>query len=466
MYEAKRWSDMKGFFGEDVFLSGEVAKKLYDLVKDMPIIDYHCHLSPKEIYENKRFEDIGSLWLNGDHYKWRLMRTGGIDEEYITGKASNDEKFLAFAKVLPLAPGNPVYHWAHMELKTYFGINEPLNEDSAADILMEANSLLQQRGITPQSLMKSSNVESVCTTDDPADSLEYHLAIMKKPFGVDVRPSFRPDKAVGGIMQPFFPEYVKGLVKGVISFSEWLDVITERIDFFYSTGCRISDLSLSQIPVTLGSYNQAKEAFDKAMATQPDKALESDYISFMVRFLAGKYTERNIVMQLHLSALRNNSSSLFKRLGPDCGNDSVGSSLDINCFGRLLSKIESESGLPKLIVYTLNPSNYYEIATMLGCFQASTEGNVQFGAAWWFCDHIDGILDQMKVLSATGLLGKFNGMLTDSRSFTSYARHDFFRRILCSFVGEMVSKGEYDLSAAQKLVSAVSYDNAKKYFKI
>ena len=457
---------MKDFFGEDVFLSGEAAKKLYDWVKELPIIDYHCHLNPKEIYENKRFEDIGSLWLDGDHYKWRLMRAGGIDEEYITGKASNDEKFLAFAKVLPLAPANPVYHWAHMELKTFFGINQPLNEDSAADILMEANSLMKKRELTTQSLMKMSNVESICTTDDPADSLEYHLAIMKQPFGVDVKPSFRPDKAVGGIMQPFFPEYVNNLTKGSRSFSEWLDAITERIDFFCSAGCRVSDLSLSQIPVTLGSYDQAKEAFDKAMSGRPDKTLESDYISFMVCFLARKYAERDIVMQLHLSSLRNNSSRLFKLLGPDCGNDSVGSSLDINSFGRLLNKIESDGGLPKFIVYTLNSSNYYEIATMIGCFQGSTKGNAQLGAAWWFCDHIDGILEQMKVLSATGLLGKFNGMLTDSRSFTSYARHDFFRRILCGFVGEMVSKGEFDLSAARKLVSAVSYKNAKDFFGI
>jgi len=340
---------MKDFFGEDVFLSGETAKKLYDSIKELPIIDYHCHLNPKDIYENKRFEDIGSLWLDGDHYKWRLMRAAGIDEQYITGKASNDEKFLAFAKVLPLAPGNPVYHWAHMELKTYFGINQPLNEDSAADILKEANSLMKKRDLTTQSLMKMSNVESVCTTDDPADSLEYHIAIMKQPFGVNVRPSFRPDKAVGGIMQPFFPEYVKNLTKGSRSFSEWLDAITERIDFFCSAGCRVSDLSLSQIPATLGSYNQAKEAFDKAMAAQPDKASESDYISFMVCFLAKKYAERDIVMQLHLSALRNNSSRLFALLGYDCGNDSVGASIDINSFGRLLNKIESDSGCQSLL---------------------------------------------------------------------------------------------------------------------
>jgi len=225
-------------------------------------------------------------------------------------------------------------------------------------------------------------------------------------------------------------------------------------------------LSLSQIPATLGSYNQAKEAFDKAMAAQPDKASESDYISFMVCFLAKKYIERDIVMQLHISALRNNSSRLFTLLGSDCGNDSVGASIDINSFGRLLNKIESDNGLPKLIVYTLNPSDYYEIATMIGCFQGSTKGNLQLGAAWWFSDHTDGISEQMKVLSATGLLGRFNGMLTDSRSFTSYARHDFFRRILCSFVGEMVSRGEYDILDARKLVSAVSYQNAKNFFGI
>jgi len=457
---------MKNFFAEDFLLSGEMAKKLYELVKDMPIIDYHCHLSPREIYENRRFEDIGSLWLEGDHYKWRLMRAGGIEEEYITGKASYDEKFLAFAKVLPLAPGNPVYHWAHMELKTFFYINEPLNEDSATDILKEANNRMKEKEFTTRSLMKRSNVEVLCTTDDPADSLEYHLAIMKQPFGPKIIPSFRPDKAVSGLMQSFFPEYVKRLTKGSISFSEWLDAITARLDFFCSAGCRVSDLSLPEIPATLGSYNQAKEAFDKAMSGRPDKTLESDYISFMVCFLAQKYVERDIVMQLHLSSLRNNSSKLFKLLGSDCGNDSVGSLLDTNGFGKLLNKVESDSGLPKLIVYTLNPSNYYEISTMIGCFQGSTKGMAQLGAAWWFCDHPDGILEQMKVLSVTGLLGKFNGMLTDSRSFTSYVRHDYFRRILCSYVGELVSKGEYDESAAKKVVQAISYKNAKAYFSV
>jgi glucuronate isomerase len=457
---------MKSFLGEDFLLSGEMAEKLYELVKDMPIIDYHCHLSPREIYENRRFQNIGSLWLDGDHYKWRLMRAGGVEEEYITGKASHDEKFLAFAKVLSLAPGNPVYHWAHMELKKYFDIHEPLNEDSAGDILKEANCVMKRKEFTSRSLMKWSNVEVVCTTDDPADSLEYHLSIMKQPFGTRVIPSFRPDKAVNGLLQSFFREYVMKLTKGSISFAEWLDAITERIDFFCSVGCRVSDLSLSEIPASLGSYNQAKEAFDKAMSGQPDKASESDYISYMVCFLAREYIKRDIVMQLHLSSLRNNSSRLFKLLGADCGNDSVGSSLDINNFGRLLNKIESNSGLPKLIVYTLNPTNYYEISTMIGCFQGRMKGMAQLGAAWWFCDHTDGILEQMKVLSVTGLLGKFNGMLTDSRSFTSFVRHEYFRRILSSFVGELVSRGEFDISSAKKLVQAVSYNNAKDYFGI
>lgn len=457
---------MKDFFGQDIFLSNEIAKELYEAVNDLPIIDYHCHLSPKEIFENRRFTDIGSLWLEGDHYKWRLMRAGGIDEEYITGKASYDEKFLAFANMLPLAAGNPVYHWAHMELKMYFGIDDPLNSDTAEEILKEANNQMKNKEFTTRSLMKWSNVEVVCTTDDPADSLEYHMAIIKKPFGVGVKPSFRPDKAVTGISQPYFAEYVKNLTGGSISFADWLDALTNRLDFFCDAGCRVSDLSLPKIPITIGSYDQAKAAFDKAISNNLQNGSEDDYISYMLCFFSKMYSERDIVMQLHLNSLRNNNTRLYRLLGLDCGNDSVGASFNINGFGKLLDRIESESGLPKLIVYTLNPQNYYTISTMIGCFQGSIKGTAQLGAAWWFCDHIDGIIEQMKVLSATGLLGKFNGMLTDSRSFTSYARHDFFRRILCSFVGELVSKGEYDNKAARMIVQAVSYKNAKDYFGV
>jgi len=455
---------MDEFMGENVFLTEKTARELYESVKGLPIIDYHCHLSPREIYEDRRFKDIGSLWLEGDHYKWRLMRAAGIDEEYITGKASFDEKFLAFAKVLPLSANNPVYHWAHMELKTYFGIDTPLNEDSAREILREANNLLEKEKITTRSLMKRSNVEVVCTTDDPFDSLEYHLAIAKEPFGTRVRPAFRPDKAVGGLAKPFFADYVKEMTGGSISFTDWLDALERRVNFFVSAGCRVSDLSLPVVPDTIGTYAQAEEAFDKAMALNPDSNAEKYYISFMVCHLARLYAGKGIVMQLHLSSVRNNSTRLFNLLGLDCGNDSVGHSLDISAFGRMLDNIEISGGLPKLIVYTLNQSNYYEITTMLGCFQGSSGGMTQLGAAWWFCDHSDGIKEQMRVLSATGLLGKFNGMLTDSRSFTAYVRHDYFRRILCSFVGDFVVKGEYDKKAAEKLVIAVSYENAKNYF--
>jgi len=455
---------MDEFMGENVFLTGKTARELYESVKGLPIIDYHCHLSPKEIYENRRFEDIGSLWLEGDHYKWRLMRAAGIDEEYITGKASFDEKFLAFAKVLPLAANNPVYHWAHMELKTYFGINTPINEDSAGEILREANYLMKKEGITTRSLMKRSNVEVVCTTDDPSDSLEYHLAIAKEHFGTRVRPAFRPDKAVGGLTKPFFIDYVKGMTGGSISFTDWLDALERRIDFFVSAGCKVSDLSLPVVPDTIGTYLQAKEAFDKAMAQNPDSNTEKYYISFLVCHLARLYADKGIAMQLHLSSIRNNSTRLFNLLGLDCGNDSVGQSLDISAFGRMLDNIEMSGGLPKLIVYTLNQSNYYEIATLVGCFQGSSGGMAQLGAAWWFCDHSDGIKEQMRVLSTTGLLGKFNGMLTDSRSFTAYVRHDYFRRILCSFIGDFVSKGELDIKAAVMLVRAVSYENARDYF--
>jgi len=457
---------MKDFFGEDFLLSGKYACELYYSVKDLPIVDYHCHLNPREIYENRRFYDIGSLWLEGDHYKWRLMRAGGIDEEYITGNAPFDEKFLAFAKVLPLAANNPVYHWAHMELKAYFGIKTPLNEETAKEILEDTNAQMKNKEFTTQALMKRSNVEVVCTTDDPADSLDYHTALQKDSFGISVRPSFRPDKAIIGITQSYFPEYVKKLANGSTSFSDWLDILEDRLDFFCASGCKISDLSLSKIPKNIGTFEQAKVVFDKAMSNEVQIGMEDDYIGYMVCFLAKLYEERNIVMQLHLSALRNNSSKLFRLSGPDCGNDSIGASLDISSFGRLLDRIESGSSLPKLIVYALNPQDYYMLATMIGCFREKTKGTAQLGAAWWFCDHADGIIEQMKVLSTTALLGRFNGMLTDSRSFTSYVRHDFFRRILCSFIGKMVCEGEYDKTSAKMLVRAISYANAKDYFGI
>jgi len=457
---------MNNFMGENVFLDNNCAKELFGRVKDLPILDYHCHLNVREIFENRRFSDIGTLWLEGDHYKWRLMRAAGIDEEYITGQASFDEKFLAFAKILPLAANNPVYHWSHMELKFYFQIEEPLNKDNAKEYLKILNEKMSRESITTRSLMKQSKVEMVCTTDDPADSLEYHFGIIEKPFGVRVRPTFRPDKAVTGINKSDFIDYVKRLMGDETSFEGWLDALSNSLERFVDAGCVVSDLSLSTIPYTIGTYEEAKSTFEKAINKVPINAIEeNNYISFMVCFLARKYTELDIAMQLHLSSMRNNSTRLFDLKGLDCGNDSVGAKLDIHAFAKLLNKIEIEKALPKTIVYTLNQSDYYEIATLLGCFQGGVRGRAQLGAAWWFCDHKDGIIEQMKVLSATGLLGRFNGMLTDSRSFTAYVRHDYFRRILCSYLGELVSRGEYDLKSAEEIVKAICYENAKSYFE-
>lgn len=452
-------------------LSGRAARGLYESVRELPIYDYHCHLSPREIRENRRFADIGTLWLEGDHYKWRLMRAAGLPERVITGDASPDEKFLAFASVLPLAAGSPVYHWAHLELKTYFGIREPLNAASAPAILAEANRQMKGPGFSARELMLRSNVRVVCTTDDPADSLEHHRALAAEGFSVRVCPTFRPDRAVCGLSRPDFSEYVRtvtGTMSGAVDFDEWLAALTKKLDFFCETGCRVSDLSLTRLPRTAGTKDAARAAFDRAMTGRFDPADDDGYTDYLFRFMAEAYRERGVVMQLHLAALRNNSARLFAAKGPDTGNDSVASPARVEDFARMLNGVEQSGGLPKTIVYTLNPASYYELATMIGNFQGEGggNGNLLLGAAWWFCDHADGIREQLRLTAATGLLGRFTGMLTDSRSFTSYARHDYFRRLLCDYVGGMVDRGEYDGAAAEALVRGVSYDNALHYFGI
>jgi len=452
-------------------LTGDTAYALFESVRSLPIYDYHCHLVPREIREDRRFDDIGTLWLEADHYKWRLMRAAGLPERLVTGDASPDEKFLAFASVLPLAAGSPVYHWAHLELKTFFGINEPLNPASAPAILAEANRQMQSGSFTARSLMTRSNVKVVCTTDDPADNLEHHIALADEGFAVRVCPTFRPDRAVCGLLRPDFAEYVRtitGIASGPIAFGEWLEALEARLTFFYDNGCRVSDLSLTALPAKTGTPAEARAAFDRAMTGKADPADNDAYTDYLFRFFAESYRERGIVMQLHLAALRNNSARLFAAAGPDVGNDSVASPVRVEFLGRMLNEVERTGGLPKTIVYTLNPANYYELASMIGNFQGEGggNGNLMLGAAWWFCDHADGIREQMRITAATGLLGRFTGMLTDSRSFTSYARHEYFRRLLCNYVGSLVDGGEYDPAAAETLVRGVSWDNALRYFGI
>ncbi len=462
---------MNNFFDENVFLGNKTAKKLYKEVKALPIFDYHCHLSPKEIAEDRKFYNLGELWLECDHYKWRLMRANGTNEEYVTGKADYKSKFFEFAKAAENAAGNAVYHWIHLELKKYFGIDKPLNSDSAEEIWNKTKEMMKEGSFTAQKIILNSNVEVVFTTDDPADTLEYHKAIKESSFPVKVSPSFRPDMALCGITKHNFKAYIKKAenisgvkINSVDGIEEFL---SKRIKFFAENGCKASDISLTALPATMGTKEEADKALKAALAGEEiTEKMASDYTSYLLVFIAKEYKDNDIAQQLHMSALRNNNSNLFAKAGADSGNDSVAKIADINSLRKLLDAMAKNNGLPKTVVYTLNNANYYELATMIGNFWGENGGNLQLGAAWWFCDHLDGIKEQLKMCSVTGLLGRFNGMLTDSRSFTSYVRHDYFRRILCTYVGGLVENGEFEENTAKKLVKKISVENARNFFSI
>lgn len=448
---------------ENFLLRSDRARELYRTVRDLPIFDYHCHLSPREMAENRPAESLGELWLANDHYKWRLMRAAGVDERLITGDASYDEKFLAFAATLPLAAGNPVWAWAKLELKAYFDIDAPLNPRTAPDILREANRQIAAGGFTPRDLMRRSRVEAVVTTDDPADALSYHRALRDEGFDVAVCPGFRPDMAVAGLRRDGFADYVRGM--GATDFDGFLAALGKSLDRFVAAGCTITDLSLADLPAPSGSRADAAAAFDRAMNGEAlSDADEQTYQWVMLRELAAMYAARDLVMQLHLAAVRNNRTVLWRTAGVDCGNDSVGAPITSARLGALLDALDTDGVLPRTIVYTLNPSSLYEIATMLGNFWHGDAGRLNLGAAWWFLDHADGIEQQLRTLGATGLLGTFAGMLTDSRSFTSYPRHDYFRRILCNVVADWVEQGLYDEAEAPALLRAVSIENARSQF--
>ncbi len=464
----------KTFFDDTYLLDSPLAVDLYRrYAKDLPIFDYHCHLSPRDIAEDRVYTNIGQLWLECDHYKWRMMRACGLPERLVTGDASWHDKFVAFAGIMPRIIGSPVYAWAHLELKTYFGIVTPMNAASAEAIWQQANAQMANGAFSARQLILRSNVEALCTTDDPADSLAFHQALAADDsFHVRVLPSFRPDMVVAGLTKPGFAAYLQRLSTAaampVATFADLLAAVESRLAFFVKTGCVVSDISLAAFSPVTGTRQQAEAAFAAAVAGRPvDAAADAAYQDFMLRWLAGLYRQYGLVMQLHLSAIRNNNTRRFAALGPDCGNDSVGPAVSTAAFGRFLDAVEQEGGLPKTIVYTLNEPQYYELATMIGNFWGDVPGKLQLGAAWWFCDHVDGIRHQLATAAATGALGTFNGMLTDSRSFTSYPRHDFFRRILCSFIAGYVERGEYDPDPAglQQLIADICVNNARVFFK-
>ena len=449
------------FINDNFMLKNKTAKKLYAMVKDLPIIDYHCHLSPKQIAENHQFRNAFDLFLGGDHYKWRQMRTAGVPEELVTGNGDEYEKFLSFAKTLEKLIGNPLYHWTHLELKRYFDIDEPLNEESAKRIWDKCNELLAKPEFRAQELIKRSRVEVICTTDDPADTLEYHAQL--KDFSTKILPTFRPDKAVEIGKETFIP-YINQI--GVKSYDELTAWIKERIAYFDSFGCRLSDHALEYVPYGIGD---AKAAFDKRMAGEELSKCEIDaFKTEMLKICAEEYTKLGWTMQLHIGALRNNNRKMYEKLGPDTGYDSINDLAIAEDLGAFMNHLEYSDSLPKTILYTLNPKDNYVLGTMLGCFQgAGVAGKIQFGSGWWFNDQRDGMEAQMQALANLGMLSAFVGMLTDSRSFVSYPRHEYFRRILCNLIGKWVEEGEYpkDYKALEKIVTGIAYYNAKNYFK-
>ena len=452
------------FINEDFMLSNSIAKKLYnDFARDMPIIDYHCHLSPRMIAEDHKFKNTFELFLGSDHYKWRQMRTAGISEDYITGNADEYEKFKKFAQIMPMLIGNPLYHWTHLELKRYFGLDVLLDEKSSKFIWDECNKFLDCDDFSAKKLIRRSNVEVICTTDDPADDLKYHKILKDDEFETKVFPTFRPDKCVN-IDKDGFIEYIKNIK--IKSFAELLGWLTGRIEYFHKVGCRVSDHAVEAVSYAEGD---ASEIFDAKMnGAEPDENSVEIYKTAVMRHCAREYAKRNWAMQLHIGALRNNNTRMFEKLGPDTGYDSVNDLNIAEKLSRFLNLLESENVLPKTIIYTLNPKDNYVIGTMLGNFQkAPYVSKLQFGSGWWFNDNRDGMEQQMRALANLGMIGGFIGMLTDSRSFVSYTRHEYFRRILCNLIGTWVKNGEYPNNPEylEKIIKGICCNNARGYFE-
>ena len=460
------------FFDDKVFLENDKAVELYEYAKSLPIFDYHCHLSPAEILEDKVFHNLTELWLNGDHYKWRVMRAYGVDERYVTGEGDDKEKFLHFAEALPHFVGNPVYHWAHLELKKYFGLTLPICPKNAKEIWESTLSQMADGSFSAKKLIVRSGVECVVTTDDPTDDLGFHEALKEEGNSFKVLPCFRADRLLN-IEKPDYVQYVEKLGEEagveINNFDDLLLAVERRLDYFVSKGANSVDVGFENFPMGKGTINGADQILQNRFQDRPLRQDElGEYKFTLLAKVAGMLRNRDMVMQLHVGVIRNNNTLLFEKCGVDCGGDSVANVLDVNLARNLFDFIEKGGGLPKTVVYSLNPTAYYPLSTLLGDFQGGQKGKLQLGAAWWFADHRDGIKEQMRLLASTGGLGLFNGMLTDSRSFTSYARHDYFRRIFCSLLGQWVESGEYpdDEETLKTLVKNVCIDNAKKYFGV
>ena len=463
------------FIKDDFILTNETAKRLYhDYAEKMPIIDYHCHINPQEIYENKKFKNITEIWLGGDHYKWRLIRSNGVPENEITGDADDYTKFLRFAEMLPRAIGNPMYHWNHLELKRYFDYDGILSAKTAQEVWNLCNEKLQSDDMSACSIIKKSNVKMIGTTDDPIDSLEWHKKIAEEGVcTAKVLPSFRPDKAVN-IDKAGFADYIKALSKAAdIEINTVADVkaaLIKRLDFFCEMGCKATDHGLDYIPFAVGTDKQIEKAFKKAMNGKAITAEEADMYKTAILVALGKeYAKRGIVMQIHYSVQRNTNAAMFNKIGADTGFDTISNRPCSESLTALLNALAVQDLLPKTIIYSLNPHDNEMIDTVIGAFQGTeVAGKIQHGSAWWFSDTKSGMEAQLKSLANLSLLGNFVGMLTDSRSFLSYTRHEYFRRILCNVLGTWVENGEYpaDMETLGQIVQDICYNNAAKYFGI
>lgn len=464
---------MKAFMDKDFLLSTETAKKLFhEVAEGCPIIDYHCHISPKEIWENLHYDNITQVWLGGDHYKWRLMRCAGVPEKFITGDASDHDKFMAWAKVVGKAVGNPLYHWSHLELRRFFDYDGILNESTAEKVWELCNEKLRRPDFGVRDLIKRSNVELICTTDDPVDSLEWHEKLSAdKTFTTTVLPAWRPDKAMN-IEKDTWPEYIKKLGEvasvNINSFKALKEALSIRMDYFAKHNCSLSDHALEYVMYAPATDEEIEKIFaDRLAGKIPNNEDKAKFKMAFMLLVAKQYHSRGWVMQLHYGCRRDNNPPMFDRLGPDTGFDCVDNSAPSVQTAQFLGELERTKELPKTILYSLNGNDNAAIDTICGCFQSDEAVcKVQHGSAWWFEDHLDGMTAQMKTLASLGYLAGFVGMLTDSRSFLSYPRHELFRRILCRILGEWVEEGLYpdDMDTLKEIVRGISYENAKKYF--
>ena len=462
----------KSFIHPDFLLETEAAKRLYhEFAKDLPILDYHNHLSPKAISENTIFNSVTQLWLEGDHYKWRAMRALGVNEEYITGNASDKEKFIKFAETTPYMIRNPLYHWTHLELNRYFGIEELLSKENAVNVYEKTTAAVQTSKFSTQSLLERMNVEVLCTTEDPTDTLEHHIALGGSNFETKVSTAFRPDKSLfidGENYNSYIDQLAQVSSIEILTYTDLCEALQKRMDFFHDKGCRLSDHGLEYIPYEITTEKEIKRIFENKRKGQPPSKKEKEqFQTALLIFLGKAYHKLGWVQQFHLGAMRNNNTRMFTKLGPDTGWDSIGNYPIAFGLSRYLDALDLNNQLTKTILYNLNPSDNEIMATMIGNFNdGSTKGKIQWGSGWWFLDQLDGMTDQINILSNMGIISCFIGMLTDSRSFLSFPRHEYFRRLVCNLFGNDIEKGvlPQDMKWIGGIVQDICYQNAKSYF--